>query len=238
MSEFQELREKFKEVFKENDRRALERHVEHLSLEELAKAERTFREKHEARHIVYRTAVELVRLAFEGKTEIPPSEAAADFLRRWNPPQSRMPAWKFEEFIQNLDKTFEKNKDRLLKFREREILSFNFDNEDEVEEIKGLFAEFEKVIKEPAGVSKVLHILAPKFFPLWDKYIAKAYNPTTYVKPRLFTKTGVSSETAYINFMYQVAHQLKQLEKVPEMALKRLDEYNYLRYTKGTMTNP
>lgn len=29
--------------------------------------------------------------------------------------------------------------------------------------------------RSPVGVAKTLHLLAPKFFPLWDEEIAKAY---------------------------------------------------------------
>lgn len=40
--------------------------------------------------------------------------------------------------------------------------------------VKGVFKSFEKVLG-PVGATKCLHLLAPRFFPLWDRAIAEAY---------------------------------------------------------------
>jgi hypothetical protein len=81
--------------------------------------------------------------------------------------------------------------------------------------------------QSPVAVAKALHLLAPGFFPLWDKKIAVAYRCDYYLKPA----------ERYIDFTRLSQGQARELEKVIPPAgktlLKLIDEYNYARYTKG-----
>ncbi len=71
----------------------------------------------------------------------------------------------------------------------------------------------------PVGAAKALHVLAPRFFPMWDNPIASGY--------------GVGTEApGYFLFMFLTKHQVLNLPKNPAL-LKILDEYNYRRYTLG-----
>lgn len=96
------------------------------------------------------------------------------------------------------------------------------------------------VIK-PTGTSKVLHLINPELFPMWDQKIAEAYG----IKPN--QRTGDN----YVKFMEKIQNILKKLinkinKNNPQLAiqkiksstfqgkyslLKIIDEYNYMKFT-------
>ena len=96
------------------------------------------------------------------------------------------------------------------------------------------------VIK-PTGTSKVLHLIIPDLFPMWDQKIAEAYG----IKPN--QRTGEN----YIKFMEKMQNILKKLinkinKNNPQQAIQKiknstfqgkyslpkiLDEYNYMKFT-------
>jgi hypothetical protein len=93
----------------------------------------------------------------------------------------------------------------------------------------------------PASAAKGLHLLAPRFFPLWDFAIARAYGCGWYSSSR--------AVYSYLRFMRQTGQVLLELAReapldkieqdlcthsgFPKSLLKFLDEYNYARYTKA-----
>jgi hypothetical protein len=80
----------------------------------------------------------------------------------------------------------------------------------------------------PVGAAKALHLLAPRFFPLWDRAIARAFGFR-------LGKVG-SNGPRYWSFMLDVKRQcLKLNDQFAECpnVLKWIDEYNYCMYTKG-----
>jgi hypothetical protein len=84
-----------------------------------------------------------------------------------------------------------------------------------------------KNCKSPVAVAKALHLLAPRFLPIWDDKIARAY--TCHYKP--------NPDRKYVAFAYQMQALARQLqEHVPpdcgRTFLKLIDEYNYAKYTK------
>lgn len=82
--------------------------------------------------------------------------------------------------------------------------------------------------RSPVAVAKALHLLAPSFFPLWDKAIAEAYG------------CGYSSDPAraYLKFMGISKTMVAKLQETMEpllqgkTRLKVVDEYNYAHFTK------
>jgi len=124
-------------------------------------------------------------------------------------------------------------------FRERAIASFSEADEKEMGRLFNLVSKAlgRKVdgVESPVSAGKALHLLAPNFFPLWDQYIAPAYD---------CPYTGELASVAYIVFtrkMRAIAVQLttdlataaepekEWLSRKP--LLKRIDEYNYMKYT-------
>lgn len=97
------------------------------------------------------------------------------------------------------------------------------------------------VRRSPVSVAKALHLLAPRFFPLWDDEIARAYRCR-------WPSSGLAS-SSYLRFMKLSQAQLAALGSLAEQEevekelsanarfakplLKFLDEYNYAHLTKG-----
>jgi len=96
--------------------------------------------------------------------------------------------------------------------------------EQEQRDIIRLFSDFEQIMGR-VGAAKSLHLLAPRFFPLWDNAIAAKYG--------LFLGAGQGA-TKYWAFMLITKKQVLALGDrfpEPERVLKALDEYNYCKFT-------
>jgi hypothetical protein len=93
--------------------------------------------------------------------------------------------------------------------------------------IQSVFGDFELVLG-PVGAAKGLHLLAPNYFPIWDRSIAPKY--------RCGLGTRGTNAPRYIRFMRKTAIQCGSLEKdsrTPMDVVKALDEWNYVHFTKG-----
>lgn len=186
---------------------------------DLKKAREAF-VKHEPRDLFYRTSMELVELSIQKKISLSLAEAIAVLLQTWN-----MIFYRFRKFdnqhFKDIENLINTNHDILTACRSRSLDTFVKKDEST---ILVLFDKFEKVLG-PVGASKSLHLLAPHFFPLWDREIAKSY------------KLSLQKNNAmkYITFMKIT---LKQCEKIvgkhdaSRNILKSLDEYNYCKFTK------
>jgi hypothetical protein len=88
--------------------------------------------------------------------------------------------------------------------------------------------------QSPVSVAKALHLLAPKFFPIWDNAIAQGWQCRFASQP----------EVAYIVFCQRMRECAERLsgklaaERAPrrdslaqKTLLKRIDEYNYMNRT-------
>src|SRR5205085_372396 len=93
--------------------------------------------------------------------------------------------------------------------------------------VKNLFQAFENILG-PVGAAKTLHLMAPDFFPLWDRKIANGYN--------LRLGRSGSNGDRYWQFLLISQGQCRALKQHDTGALNRLkaiDEYNYCKYTKN-----
>jgi hypothetical protein len=178
----------------------------------------------EPRDVFYRAATDLVKLALADQASISLSEALAVLLQTWNRAfyQYRKPdmAKHFEE----LDAVLGSDSEWLKAARARSIDSFQ--DEDEAEVIR-VFQDFEAVLG-PVGAAKALHLLAPRFAPLWDRAITIAYG--------LELGAMGTNGSRYVRFMRIVKEQSDHLgghEGVGRNVLKALDEYNYCHFSRG-----
>lgn len=180
-------------------------------------------ETNEPRDLFYRAATELVTLALDGKTSLSVAEALAVLLQTWN--KSFYQYRKFDSrHFDDIERLIRERHSILITFRQRSIESFNQDDESEVERV---FKAFEEVLG-PVGAAKCLHLLAPRFFPLWDRAIAEAYGFPLVDKGR--------NADRYRRFMGIVKEQVQSLggeQTIGRNPLKAIDEYNYCKYTKG-----
>jgi len=192
------------------------------SKKDLQKARNSFL-KNEPRDLFYRVATELIELTIKRKTKISLSEALAILLQTWNIAYYRFRSFN-EEHFNKIDYLIEKYASEIItEFRPRSILSIR---EKDKKKICEIFNAFEKVLG-PVGTAKSLHLLAPHFFPLWDRKIAKEYGSPLCPK-------GANADK-YYNFMRIARKQYKKLKALlPKESnlLKSIDEYNYCHYTK------
>jgi len=199
--------------------------MEPLRPDEVAKAREVFA-THEPRDLFYRAATELVRLALEGNVCLSLTEAIAVLLQTWNSSFYRYHQKFSNQHFTDLDRLVATHNGTLGAFRQRCMDTLVDSDEDAV---LILFGDFEKLLG-PVGAAKCLHLLAPYFFPLWDRTIASAYDLP-------LGRMGTNAKR-YWEFMRKVRDQALALG--PKLGdgtnpLKAIDEYNYCKYTKGWM---
>jgi len=196
--------------------------VQTLTIREIEAARRTF-EANEPRDLFYRAATELVSLALEGKTSLSVAEALAVLLQTWNKMFYQYRKFDGQHFT-DIERLIRDHYSLLIDFRQRSIEGFDQGDESKVRHV---FKAFEDVLG-PVGAAKSLHLLAPRFFPLWDRAIAEAYGLP-------LRKRGTNADR-YCRFMRIVKGQIQSLggeQTIGRNPLKAIDEYNYCKHTKG-----
>lgn len=200
------------------------------TIQDIENAHKIF-EDVEPRDLFYHAATELVDLAIHDKTKLKLSEAIAVLLQTWNVSYYRFRSIDKKEHFSNIEARLKKHEHLITSLRQRTIEDFC---DKDVEMVRSTFIDFEEVLGK-TGAAKCLHLLAPRFFPLWDTEIAKAYG------------LGKGSEAdRYCGFMKTTKKQVICLKKQFNLyekqaicrnllneldALKVLDEYNYVTYT-------
>lgn len=195
--------------------------VQTPSICEIEAARRAF-ETNEPRDLFYRAGTELVTLALEKKTSLSIAKALAVLLQTWNRMFYRYRKFDSQHFA-DIERLISDHYSALILFRQRSIESFGSEDESKVTHI---FKAFEEVLG-PVGAAKCLHLLAPHFFPLWDRAIAEAYGLTLGQKGR--------NADRYCRLMSIAKGQVQALggeQNIGRNPLKAIDEYNYCRYTK------
>jgi hypothetical protein len=193
-----------------------------LSESDLIHAREVFR-RHESRDLFYRAALELVRLAIGKQTEITVAEALGTLLQTWNKSFYRFHGTFDESHVRELENLIDRNQAQLITWRKRSSRLIKFQ---ELKDILRVFESFE-ILLGPIGAAKALHLLAPRFFPLWDRAIARHYG--VRLKP-----VGKNGEN-YLRFMQITNDQISSMTphtiRDGEL-LKMIDEYNYCSITK------
>ena len=129
-----------------------------------------------------------------------------------------------DQHFRDIEERVDAHMEGLCAFRDRDISTFHNRDEDAVSRV---FADFETVLG-PVGTAKCLHLLAPKFFPLWDRAIAYEYG--------ISLGSMGSNGPNYVRFMAMAQEQCAAVTVAGYTgpnALKSIDEYNYCRFTKG-----
>jgi hypothetical protein len=193
---------------------------------DLARAHDVFR-AHESRDLFYRAAITLVGLAKAGTTDLTVGEALAVLLRTWNSAYYRFHPPGAGHYAE-VEALIETHSDWLETVTHRRIASLaDADEQPPVTVFTGFVAAL-----GPVGAAKALHILAPRFMPLWDRKIAAKY--TGPLGP-----TGTNAGR-YLRFMQATREQSIGVGGDAGAAgrniLKALDEYNYCVFTKKWMT--
>jgi hypothetical protein len=196
---------------------------------ELNRAHKMY-EQNEPREVFYRAAIELLGLRRSNKTSITLVESLAVLLQSWNARyyvsqhHGRFP----REHFTGLKKLLQRHDDALAAYRDRAVESLAAEDE---KPVARLFAEFE-VLLGPVGAAKALHLLAPRFFPLWDRDIAAGDG----------CRLGRSGTNAprYWRFMGITRDECVALggeAKCGTGLVKRLDEFKFCR-ARGWVMSP
>jgi hypothetical protein len=187
-------------------------------------------QKREKRDSMYKMATFLVTHFWGRPAEM--ADSLGVLLLTWNQAFYRYGIFDFDR----LEKCISKNLNLLDKYHESSIVNYSATDD---KAIRRLFEQFLQALRIPEGkkrnarspvaVAKALHLLAPGFFPLWDKKIARAY------------QCGYSSNPAekYLLFLKSSKEMVEKLrsttdaEATDKTLLKLVDEYNYAKYTLG-----
>ena len=211
-------------------RKSKRKPAENVSARELVRGYRAFRRK-ERRDAMYKTATFLVAHFWGKSSEI--ANSLGVLLLTWNQAHYRYGSFDF----QALERVLTTKQPQLESFRHRDVLTYASDD-DQV--ITSLFNELltatricegeRKGAKSPVAVAKALHLLAPSYFPLWDRKIADAYGCN-------YARQPAAKYLVFLRAMKRIVEGLMSQGVVRSDAtrtfLKVLDEYNYAKYTKG-----
>jgi len=184
---------------------------------------RTAYEQNEPRDLFYKTATELIALSLAGRTNLTLSEAVAVLLQTWNREYYRFRKFDSQHFA-DIDALLASQRVPLSAVRSMNIRELGHGHGDEASATP-TFIAFELVLG-PVGAAKTLHLLAPQYFPIWDRAIASAYVGQ-------LGRTGTNGER-YWEMMGYAARQATHLvsEGYTGNPLKGIDEYNYCHFSK------
>ena len=183
--------------------------------------------KKEKRAFYYPVVAMLIRKILEtgDEKEVSLAQAVAVLLYAWNRAFYRatdsLSIWR-------LDRAIKKNRDDLRRLRNRSIRTF--DEPRDKSTVVHLFKELMDATrntrtgtKSPVAVAKTLHMLAPDFFPLWDRPIAAKWGSR-------WKSGGEDAAEKYLDFMVN-SRDVMDTIKANKLTLKMLDEANYAKFT-------
>lgn len=204
------------------------RRSKQITLEALERARKIFKRR-EDRGPMYRVARVLLRKWWGQFGNM--ADALSVLLLTWNNAFYRYGG--FDR--RRLQKWLRTNWGKVQRYRRRKIGSLT---DQDAHEVRSMFRTLNEALqirsgkkrgtKSPVATVKALHLLAPEFFPLWDKKIALAYGCDYSRNPA----------RAYSKFCKQIRHVASGIRlggsrsESGKSVLKLLDEYNYVRYTK------
>lgn len=150
----------------------------------LRQAHRIFEEK-EPRNLFYQVATHLVESSRRPSAKLTLAESLAVLLQTWNAqyyrfPRQGRPAGFRHENLSGLQRLLGRHHADLEAYRKQLLRRLT---PSDAARVRSLFSDFEGELGT-VGAAKALHLLAPRFFPLWDRAIARgAYhlslsNPT------------------------------------------------------------
>jgi len=196
------------------------------TVEEFNKGVEKFR-KYEKRNAMYKVASFMVSHFWNNPADI--ADGLGVLLLTWNQAFYRYGVFNFNK----LEECIRNNYSEIKEFRNRDILTLSTSDE---KNIKKIFNEFLEALeidtgkmkgrKSPVSVAKTIHLLAPKFFPLWDDKIARAYGC-------YYNKNSAEQYIHFCKIMKDFSEKLKDKILYKDWPiLKIIDEYNYSKYTK------
>jgi len=190
-------------------------------------------EKKEGRDSMYRVASFLLQQPDCWGNVSRVADALAVLLLTWNAAFFRYSGGRLDQ--EGLERCLRKHWIIIERFHSRDIITFTSEDaptvrmlfDDLLDALEIETSGTHDIRQSPVGVAKALHLLAPGFFPIWDHAIANAYH----------CGYGENPAEAYIRFCGMIREVAKGLGEVAPVSgksmVKRIDEYNYARFSKG-----
>jgi len=181
-------------------------------------------EEEEPRNLFYRAAIYLIDRAMQPEPTLNLAESLAVLLQTWNAQYYRFHGKFTNHRLTALRTLLHTHMAAIAMFRGRHL----GDNVIDTQQVTRLFTDFEREVG-PVGAAKTLHLLAPRYFPLWDRAIAQ----TTY---RL--NLAAPAADSYIKLMGLVEREIEACGgwnafRRDENAVKLIDELHYCTATLG-----
>ena len=184
-------------------------------------------EKNEQRDSMYKVATHLMQQFWGHPADM--ADALGVLLATWNNAFYRYGSFSYD----SLQTWIEKNLTVIERFRSMEILQYDQPHN---KPIAKLFDSLRAALQiasgksagrsSPVSSAKAFHLLAPKYFPIWDDKISKAYGCSYYVD-------AAANYLKFIGISKKLASDLSPYaHRVDRSILKLIDEYNYAKYTK------
>ncbi len=176
-------------------------------------------ERGEPRDLFYRVAQALMSDAEAGRGPFSVVEGLAVLLQSWNIGYYRRAGHRFDEaHYEAIGELLRINRSDLDRLRDRPIETLENGDRPMIER---LFDRSVAVLG-PVGSAKALHLLAPRWFPIFDNYILAAY--------RVWGRDG----RAYWRFMTAIKAQVQMVGgegAAGANVVKGLDELSFCRFT-------
>ena len=175
----------------------------------------------EARDPMYVVATKLLHMSWGKPQDM--ADGLGVLLLTWNNAFYRYAPPDFDRLAQCVAE----NLPAIEGFKARDITSFSAADE------RGVRDLFERMLdalqaggrKTPVGTAKGLHLLSPGFFPIWDAYIAPAYQ----------CRYDRDPAGAYLKFCATTSDMARAMAAYPRLdgrtLVKLIDEYNYVVFT-------
>lgn len=194
----------------------------------------------EPRGYIYRISRELIESKWNNDQEV--TEAICLLLHIWNNAFYRFGFFEINDFIE-----WVKNKKPILNELKRDNIEIDKIHERKYTLLsKELFDGLLEIVKipnpkdkgkfrrTPVGVAKALHLLLPKFFPLWDDAIARGMGV-------MWSSQSQNSSEKYLECFFKTLNlkrrienniNIKKLVSNQKGILKIIDEFNFIYFTK------
>jgi hypothetical protein len=193
--------------------------------------------KLEPRDAVYKISTRLIRESWNDDSEV--SNALGVLLLTWNAAFCRYSILNYP----SIEDVINRHRKELNELRELDISELK---EDMKVVVKSIYTDFlyalkskgkggvknrPKVSYSPVSTAKSLHLLCPRFFPLWDNRIAKGYGCHWEN-----SKNSFEDYWKFMNINYEQVASIRNQSPEPESLkeigiLKLIDEYNYVHFT-------
>lgn len=174
----------------------------------------------EPRDLAYKVARDMVERAYSGGQSFSRADGVAILLMTWNAGFYRFHPDRLRTLVADLDRLISRHEASITAWRARSAASY--EPRSDAGRVEHVYRDFVAVLW-PVGTAKSLHVLAPRFFPIWDRSIADALG--------LALSPPEASVSSYLRLM-EIAGRFAQGSRF-EDPLKALDEWAYVTYTLG-----